>query len=131
MILKFTDDLLTGVDKIDVKHKNLFVLFEELTISLKMHDIITTVMCVKNIRKDLIEHFTEEENLMKFIKINWTSHIEQHHMFIATVDKLSKEINSKTFVMEILMEMFKYLKNHINEHDKRLTKALITYGIKP
>ena len=29
------------------------------------------------------------------------------------------------------MEMFKYLKNHINEHDKRLTKALITYGIKP
>ena len=68
---------------------------------------------------------------MKFIKINWTSHIEQHHMFIATVDKLSKEINSKTFVMEILMEMFKYLKNHINEHDKRLTKALITYGIKP
>ena len=102
MILKFTDDLLTGVDKIDVKHKNLFVLFEELTISLKMHDIITTVMCVKNIRKDLIEHFTEEEDLMKLIKINWTSHIEQHHMFIATVDKLSKETKCAIILVRLI-----------------------------
>lgn len=125
MLIEFTDDLLTGVEKIDEKHKELFVLFETLTKLIMFKKQTSEILkCVETIKKDLIEHFNDEENIMKTISFDSSMHIKEHKMFIENIDDLLQHKNKTLFEIKIIANIFEYLKNHINKYDKQLAKVL-------
>ncbi len=130
MKIEWTDDLATGVDKIDNQHKEIItrinVLFDESEGDLSEKDIDGLVRFLGGY---VIDHFSaEEEYMIKCKYPEYDYHKEQHIQFLknfAIMKRLfQKEHSMSLIVMAIQNQAVDWLINHIKKDDKVMAAFL-------
>jgi len=117
----------TGIDEIDIQHRKLVGLINTLfdSISLKDRKVI-----LNQIFTDLVNytiyHFKLEEDLMqKYHYSNYTSHKEEHAMFVENVNKHlhSLKVDDSKALLNIINFLKDWLLQHILVSDRKYVKA--------
>lgn len=126
---RFTDDCMTGIEKIDEEHRRLFQLINESMNLLK--DGSASRVVVKNLLKELKEyaatHFAHEEAYMEQIgDMELDRQKKEHARFTEkidsySIDELTEEESGKT-AEELLIFMAKWLYHHILGSDIMIGK---------
>ncbi|MDX9873185.1 MAG: bacteriohemerythrin [Clostridia bacterium] len=127
MSIKWDDQYLTGIEKIDEQHKRLFEIAGSLYDLLRNDvyiDKYDRIMIVLDELKEYTDfHFKTEENFMKETGYKkYLSHKARHDDFIAKVNGLDlNEIdeNQEDYLAEILDFVCMWIRNHILSEDKQ------------
>lgn len=127
-MLWWTDELETGVELIDSQHKSIFK---------KAHEIFELgVDFDKKELKKMIgflmgytnNHFTDEENLMVDYEYkDLLEHRRQHNYFVEEIYKIylrSTEKIDEKLLNDLKDLVTKWLREHINVHDKKFVDAI-------
>jgi hemerythrin-like metal-binding protein len=132
-LIIWTDEFSVGVVEIDNQHKGLVKLIN------KLYDAMTYGQANKVLREIIQElvkytqiHFaTEEKYFVKFDYEDSEAHIEEHHEFIASVQKFKEGFEAGNIVLSV--DIFKFLKgwltNHILGSDKKFMKCFNENGL--
>ncbi|MBF0317607.1 MAG: hemerythrin family protein [Nitrospirae bacterium] len=128
MDIKFTDDLLVGVDSIDTQHKELIGIINNLLNAINRGDGKDEVEKVVAFLKRYVEtHFSMEETLMKRIKYptdKYLEHERQHTDFWEKYNELinqyKKDPRSPLLVTTIKNVLVGWFTNHVNKTDKAI-----------
>ncbi|MBV7275467.1 hemerythrin family protein [Clostridiaceae bacterium UIB06] len=131
MILKWDDQLATGVSDIDNQHKELFNRMNNLLITMREGNGKNEAIKTLNFLEEyVIKHFNEEEELQR--KNNYPKYTVQHSEHEQFKNELQELRNvfettgvSAIFVINMQQKMSKWWRNHIRELDKDLGKFLI------
>ncbi len=121
----FEDNLFAiGVPSIDLQHRKLISLFENLIDEMKQ---AKGSLIIGNILKELTEytdyHFVEEEKIMEQINFpDIKEHKEEHLYFVNKIKFLNDQFLQKDLdvVIEVADFLFSWLKNHILYSDKKI-----------
>ncbi len=135
MRVEWSGNLSMGVDEIDSQHKSLFKILNDLIEAMedkKGADEIETV--VEFLDSYVIMHFgTEEAYMKKFDYPGYEQHLEQHKVFISSLEglKMMYEENGVTSALLILLQskLCNWILNHISQVDKELGVFLIEKGM--
>lgn len=126
----FSDDLLTGIEVIDLQHKEYFQ---------KMNDLLDD--CAEGMNPKLLQeafkfldffmihHFATEESLMKEFKYPaFKTHKDKHHEFRVEIHNLEKRFRLKGFSKELTMKLdyllVKWFVDQVKHDDFQLSKFL-------
>jgi diguanylate cyclase (GGDEF)-like protein/hemerythrin-like metal-binding protein/PAS domain S-box-containing protein len=122
----------TGVPLIDVQHQRLVELLNVLAGHLAYQSDVPTLNNVfNNLAEYAIYHFQEEEGIWHsyFPEDAWeTKHKEDHRRFLATVNRIMGEKNSRPLdqvIEEILTFLTQWLAFHILDTDMRMAKVVL------
>jgi hemerythrin-like metal-binding protein len=129
--LQWTEDLATGVEKIDEQHKELFEKINDLVAAVKQSACKYKIGDVIKFLEDYVAfHFGEEEAYMlRFDYPDYRGHKAQHEKFIANFNELKKELpklegGSKPGSYDLSVEtnrvVVDWILDHIAKVDKRL-----------
>jgi hemerythrin len=75
----FNQHYALGIDAIDHEHWHLISMMNTLAAAIQRHDLPFTKECMKLLRKDLAEHFTNEEHLMEEINYPFAEYHKAIH----------------------------------------------------
>ena len=125
---EFTDEYLTGIELVDIEHKELFRIVDKANRLVKSFDSLSGF---DNIRANLTElreytkeHFTDEEEYMESIHYEGLDAQKRAHE--AFIDKLNNidpnqlEENPQENLQELLEFLLGWLINHILHTDKKI-----------
>lgn len=120
-MLKWKDDYLLGVEKIDEQHKELFRIAGEAYNLLKSDYFVDKynriIEIIEELKDYTIFHFQEEEKYMTSIKYKrFFSHKMEHDNFVDKLNKVNlKEIdeNQDKYIMELLEFVVNWISEHI------------------
>jgi hemerythrin len=124
--LIFTEDLITGVESVDLQHKSLINCINELNHAYKDNKKTdkTTEMALEQLIQYTIKHFQDEELILKkngYVSLDF--HKKQHQEF---TDKILqyKERHKKgeQIIYEVINFLSKWLVNHIKREDQLALK---------
>ncbi|MFZ2197483.1 MAG: bacteriohemerythrin [Thermodesulfovibrionales bacterium] len=92
--MKWTEDLSTGIEKIDEQHRELFEKINDLVAAVRQSVCKYKISDVIRFLEDyVVFHFGEEENYMlQFGYPGYQSHKAQHQKFIENFNELKKEL---------------------------------------
>ena len=92
--MKWTEDLSTGIEKIDEQHKELFEKINDLVAAVRQSVCKYKISDVIKFLEDyVVFHFGEEERYMRqFNYPGYAAHKAQHEKFIANFNELKKEL---------------------------------------
>lgn len=132
--IEWSKDYELGIDQIDLQHKNLVAIINQL------HDFIARGPGIpKEEIQDLlvsltnytVYHFDMEEDLMERFKYpGFSEHKIQHEAFKDTVLKALDKFDSNTIDPKDIVQFLKlWLLNHIAKEDMALTPFLKEHGI--
>ncbi len=131
--MPWTDELLTGISKVDEQHKWLVETTNQL------HDEVTKpspdVVVVGQTLRELVEytfkHFIMEEELFKRLGYPGTeSHLAQHNAFTNDITALLERHNSGETVSTEALDLLKnWLVDHIMKTDKAYVPFLKEQGV--
>jgi len=132
-LVSWNQDLSVNIKSIDDQHKKLIDMLND------FYDNITNRSNKENISKLIkamkaytIEHFTQEESLMKNHRYSYyESHKKEHEHFIARVNEVEEKFNSGKLVLSLEMTsfLFEWLKKHIQGTDMKYSEFLIDKGV--
>lgn len=120
-MLKWKDDYLLGIEKIDEQHKELFRIAESAYSLLKSEYFVDKynriIEIVEELRDYTVFHFQEEEKYMMSIKYKkFFSHKMEHDNFIKKlneVDLKAMDENQDKYIMELLEFVVNWISEHI------------------
>jgi hemerythrin-like metal-binding protein len=130
----WSDNLVTGIDKIDEQHQILVNLFNEANIKLTANN---SAEFLEQITRDMLSyalyHFETEEELMQEYSYidgkteNEDSHVQQHRSFSAKVVAVRNDIRAGILISreDLLSFLNNWLITHILKTDKRLAAFLL------
>ncbi len=130
MGIEWTADLATGVDAIDIQHKELFKRTNALLEACKRgegRDVV--VSTVAFLMQYVVEHFNAEEELMRRAAYaGFAEHAKKHRDFRKTVDELGKDIMEKGVgadtVIQVNRVIVGWLSTHIRRTDREMAAAI-------
>lgn len=126
MVLKWSDDLSTGVSEVDNQHKELFVRINNLLDACEQgkgrEEVIKTIDFLEGY---VMEHFSMEETYMrKYGYAGYSGHLAEHTEFIKTFSGLKKETIKEgpkvAVVVRLNHLLVEWLINHIRKTDKAM-----------
>lgn len=127
-MLWWTEDLRTGIEKIDEQHKSIFDKASEifdLGSQSKLEDIEEVFIFLMNYASN---HFYQEETLMiENSYNNFIDHRRQHNYFIEELYKIYMKTidnNSEESLNDLKVLIIDWLVNHINVADKEFIFTL-------
>lgn len=130
---QWNNDLTTGISSIDLQHRNLIDIINDVLQLCFNSDLIdkTKVLEIyKNLSLYVVEHFTSEQQIMKEFFVDarhFGEHVRVHIEFKKTVDKLFSDhealINPDT-LGEVAEFLIRWLAYHILSMDKSLTRQI-------
>lgn len=117
--LEWTKEYELGIKKIDKKHKKLFELIKEVDEAPFSDRKKLAEESIDFLTNYALEHFTEEEEIMK----DWHGNIQnkrEHREFIKQVESFKEDLEKKgpLFLETILMYLKNWLIRHILSTDK-------------
>jgi len=133
--VKWTEDLSTGIEKIDEQHKELFEKINDLVAAVRQSVCKYKISDVIKFLEDyVVFHFGEEESYMRqFNYPGYTAHKAQHEKFIVNFNELKKELpkleggkkpGSYDLSVETNQVVVDWILDHIAKVDKRLGEFL-------
>jgi len=127
IFVKWTDDLATGIPKIDTQHQMLFSIVNKLGNA--MLEGKSNVI-LKETLKELIDytvfHFSEEERLFdKFDYSLKNTHKAEHDKLMIKVGKFSEKYEKNE--ISISRELLTFLSEWVNTHIKKEDLAYVPY----
>lgn len=132
-LLKWDDKLNIGIDEIDIQHKSLVDLLNQLHAAIQ--EKRGTVACMEILNK-WVEytrvHFTVEESLMRILGYpDYAGHLEEHEKLIAQVIEMKQklEIGNANISFELLHFLRGWLTHHIMETDKDYVPFFLSKGV--
>ena len=132
MSIEWTDDLATGVERIDVQHKELFLRINNLLDACKTgkgrEEVKKTIQFLDDY---VVTHFTAEETYMqKYTYPEYNSHKLEHQKFAVNFTELKKQFEKDGpgvhMVVATNQIVVDWLQNHIRKVDKALGSFLKT-----
>lgn len=132
----FTDDCITGIEKIDEEHRHLFELLNEIDDELRQpeNDIrLTSMKIMKELKEYASYHFKDEEEYMESIQDEELPRQRRaHQAFIQKINSFNLVGASNeqviTITHEILDYMARWLLNHIIGSDTMIGKFQSKYA---
>lgn len=125
---EFTDEYLTGIELIDVEHKELFRIVDKANRLVKSYDNVSgfdNIIGILNELKEYTkEHFADEEEYMEDIHYEGLEAQKRAHE--AFIDKLNNidieqiDENPQEYLQELLEFLLGWLINHILYTDKKI-----------
>lgn len=125
---EFTDDYLTGIDLVDVEHKELFRIVDKANQLVKSLDSLSgydnIIQILNELKEYTKEHFSDEEEYMEAIHYEGLSAQKRAHE--AFIDKLENidldqvDQNPQEYLQELLEFLLGWLINHILYTDKKI-----------
>ncbi len=115
---EWSDDLLTGNEKIDLQHKSLFKLLENLVEDIN-HQALHPV--ISELEKYAKQHFEDEEKLQKEVRYpKYAEHKAIHELLLEEIAIVKKKVEEGTYSGNARIRVFltKWLRDHILEIDK-------------
>lgn len=130
---EFTDEYLTGIELIDIEHKELFRIVDKASRLIKSFDNLSgfdnIVEILNELKEYTKEHFTDEEEYMESIHYEGLDAQKRAHE--AFIDKLNNidrnqlEENPQENLQELLEFLLGWLINHILHTDKKIPSVTI------
>jgi hemerythrin-like metal-binding protein/PAS domain S-box-containing protein len=129
-ILNWNKQLVIGIESIDLQHKHLIDLTNQLDEALAIGANRDTLIKIVN---DLIDytvyHFAHEEQLMVTANYNptlYAAHKDEHQEFVAKMTAVQREVktNIKTLSSDLMDFLVNWLCNHILSTDKKMAISL-------
>lgn len=125
---EFTDEYLTGIELVDIEHKELFRIVDKANRLVKSFDSLSgfdnIIAILNELREYTKEHFTDEEEYMESIHYEGLDAQKRAHE--AFIDKLNNidpnqlEENPQENLQELLEFLLGWLINHILHTDKKI-----------
>jgi len=134
MLIEWNSEYSVEVEEIDMQHKKIFVLIDELNTAI---NDMKTKESLEKILSGLVNyaiyHFDTEEKYFDQFHYEFTDeHKEQHEIFKKKVTDISQKIDKNE--IEISSELIDYLEDWILEHvtdsDQKYKKCLKENGLK-
>jgi hemerythrin len=127
-MITLSNDMFTGVAKIDAQHKELVDRLNAITtMGLKAASAEETKKTLDLLGAYIIKHFGDEEALQKqsnYPKYEW--HKQQHQLYIGEFENLKKEFaqngNSPKFTLDLSNSIIKWIVKHIKSVDVEFGK---------
>lgn len=126
--LTWTDELLTGHERIDADHRQIFDIAHRLEAEIQAqpeHSVVGEVLV------ELIdytgEHFEREESLMQAIRFSgYEEHKREHDLLVQKVDQLHRQFmdGNGNSAGEVLDFLRKWLTRHILSLDMALVRTI-------
>jgi hemerythrin len=124
MAIEWRDNLSTGIEEIDLQHKELFSRINSLLEACNKGQGKEVVLGTLLFLDDYIKtHFAEEENLQKRLNYpGYLAHRDQHIRFVRQVDELERQFKSDGATIGLVLQtnrtMTEWLIEHISKVDK-------------
>jgi len=126
--VKWQDSYSVGIDSIDLDHKKLLGLINQLQAAAHYK---TDEVLIEDVLNQLVDytkyHFTREEEMMKECEYpDFEEHKEQHESMINQVSKYIDEyrVDKTRTIEEVAVYLKTWLVNHINGTDQKYTPYL-------
>ena len=135
MFLVWTDDVMVGVDILDIQHKKLFETLNTLVNAIEVHSGQKEVERVIGFLDNyVVEHFGTEEKMMKEVSCpRMDEHIEQHKVFIDSLDEVkgyyTSEGTTEDLSLMLRNNLCHWLVSHIMMVDKEMGLFLKDKGV--
>lgn len=131
VIAQWSDELATGMTKVDDQHKELIRMVNEFHDALSKGKGKEAVGKTINFLSDyVVDHFKNEEKLMLDHNFpGYVIHKSQHEQFLKEFSDLVKEVNAATatsfLAIRVQRAVVQWLINHIMNVDKQMAKFII------
>lgn len=134
MAIGWRDNLATGIEEIDLQHKELFarinILMEACNKGQGKDEVLKTLMFLHDYIKS---HFSAEENLQKRTDYpGYLEHREQHNRFVRQVDELERQFKSDGATIGLVIQtnrtMTEWLIEHISKVDMEFAEFVMKRG---
>lgn len=134
LLFEWTNDLSVGLKTIDVQHKRLVDLINNLHKAMKERRTQKEMLSVVDELRDYtVTHFkTEEELFARYNYPDTPGHIEQHEKFVEQVLEFGDALRSgkATVTMDVMRFLKKWLTGHIKGTDKQYAPFLKKHGVR-
>lgn len=125
---EFTDEFLTGINLIDIEHKELFGIVDKANRLVKSYNDLSgydnIVQILDELKEYTKEHFSDEEEYMESVHYQGLEAQKRaHEAFIdklESIDLKEMEDNPKEYLQELLEFLLGWLVNHILQSDKKI-----------
>ncbi len=126
MPFKWSNNLATGIDKVDQQHKQLIETVNSLLEAVKNGEPKVKVdETIKFLSDYVITHFkTEEEVMIKHQYPEYEKHKNIHDNFVKDFKELIKKRNELSFTFKLQSKVGEWLINHIHNVDKKMAKFI-------
>lgn len=131
MTIAWTEDLATGVDFIDMQHKELFKRTNDLLDAcMRGEGIDRVTSTVAFLSQYVVEHFNAEEEVMRRAAFaGYMEHVKMHRDFRKTVDAFADDIRKNggvgsDTVVRVNRLIVGWLNNHIRKTDKAMAAEI-------
>ncbi len=132
--IDWTDDFSVKVEKIDLQHKNLVAIINELHENMTVHkEQSVQLEIVQKMIAYTDYHFKTEEQLMQETDFPGSAnHKVEHEKFVKKALEIKERLDKKGLVLsiEILSYLKQWLKHHILNTDKKYSDHFNAHGIK-
>ncbi len=131
--LNWDESFTTGIESIDNEHNRAAEIINELYLLKDSNERSHILELLKEFYQLNVDHFANEENLMKQYKIfNYFSHKAQHDRLLRIIRELLVDFESnKIGLSEQMLNLFKdWMINHFRFHDKKMGIELVKKGVK-
>jgi hemerythrin len=128
MALEWRENLETGVEEIDLQHKELFgrinALLDACTKGQGREEVLKLLLFLDDYIRT---HFDAEERLQKrFDYPGYLAHREQHNRFVRQVDELERQVGSEGATIGLVIQtnrtMTEWLIEHISKVDREFAE---------
>lgn len=136
MVIKWNDDLLTGVATIDGQHKDIFARMNNLLNAMSQGKGRDEVGNLLSFLGDyIVQHFKAEEAIMtKYNYSEYPTQHTEHTRFTNDIATFKKKFETggatSSLVITVQQELYNWLMNHISNLDKKLGQFLKDSGYK-
>ncbi len=133
-LIDWNNDLSLGIESIDAQNKSLVDLTNNLHLAMSVGRANDALEILLGDLTDYTEnHLKYEEDLLsKYGYPNKETHIAQHSKLVSKVANIKQKIEQgeRMLSMEVMLFLQKWIKEHIQEHDKAFAPFLIEKGVK-
>lgn len=132
-LITWNEEYSVAIASIDNQHKVLFGLIDDFYENIKNSSSNENIQkLVIGMRKYTQTHFAMEEKFMKdFNYPDYENHKKEHETFVSKVVEIEDKLHANKLVISLGVTAFikDWLKNHIQEEDKKYSETFIKNGV--
>ena len=133
-ILSWDESYSTKIEMIDDQHKKLFELINDFYNNIANGATSESILkLIDGMKRYTVLHFSTEERYMKQLCYpDFQEHKKEHDDFVSKVYALESKIKNGTTIIsfEITNFLRSWIKNHINNTDKKYTEFFLEKGLR-
>lgn len=129
MAISWRDDLATGIEDIDLQHKELFSRIDSLMEACNRgqgkEEVLKTLLFLDDYIKS---HFAAEENLQKRSDYpGYLVHRDLHHRFVRQVDELERQFKNEGATIGLVIQTNRTITEWLIQHISKVDKEFAAY----